>query len=116
MKIECGKRKLSDGTTVYIDERAQKIYIGGVTECEHSYRIVFQPEKPPYDFKHEEFVKCLNRSKNEGYLTKHEMERRIRRGRPVTVWTKPIQIAPEEKKENATGDIDKIIDAETHTA
>ena len=36
------------------------------------------------------------------------MERRIRRGRPVTVWTKPI--APVEKKiTKATGDIDEII-------
>jgi hypothetical protein len=41
-------------------------------------------------------------------LNETELERRIRRGRPVTVWTKPI--APVEKKiTKATGDIDEII-------
>ena len=111
MKIKCGKRKLSDGTMMYVDTRARKIYIGGA-ECEPSYKTVFQPEKrgPAPDFEHEEFVKCLMNSFKEGYLSKTELDRRIRRGRPATVWTKPIE--PVEKKKmmtKGTGDIDEII-------
>ena len=111
MKIECGKRKLSDGTIMYVDTRGRNIYFGGA-ECEPPYKIVFQPEKrgPAEDFEHKEFEKCLRWSKGQGFLTEHEMERRIRRGRPVTVWTKPIE--PVEKKKKITpetGDIDVII-------
>ena len=87
MKIECGKRKLSDGTIMYVDTRGRNIYFGGA-ECEPPYKIVFQPEKrgPAEDFEHKEFEKCLKRSRAEGYLNDTELERRIRRGRPVTVW------------------------------
>ena len=101
MKIECGKRKLSDGTIMYVDTRGRNIYFGGA-ECEPPYKIVFQPEKrgPAEDFEHKEFEKCLRWSKGQGFLTEHEMERRIRRGRPVTVWTKPIE--PVEKKKKIT--------------
>ena len=97
---------------MYVDTRARKIYFGGA-ECEPPYEIVFQPEKrgPALDVhEHQEFVKCLRRSKAEGYLYETELERRIRRGRPVTVWTKPIE--PVEKKKmmtKATDDIDEII-------
>ena len=111
MKIECGKRKLSDGTIMYVDTRGRNIYFGGA-ECEPPYKIVFQPEKrgPAEDFEHKEFEKCLRWSKGQGFLTEHEMERRIRRGRPVTVWTKPIEPVDKKKKITpATGDINVII-------
>jgi hypothetical protein len=87
MKIECGKRKLSDGTMMYVDTRGRNIYFGGA-ECEPPYKIVFNPEKrgPSIDVEHEEFEKCLRRSKAERFLNETELERRIRRGRPVTVW------------------------------
>ena len=111
MKIECGQRKLSDGTMMYVDMRGRHIHFGG-TECEPPWKIVFQPEKrgPSIDYEHKEFVKCLNWSKAQGYLNDTELVRRIRRGRPVTVWTKPIE--PVEKKKKITpetGDIDVII-------
>jgi hypothetical protein len=110
MKIECGKRKLSDGTIMYVDTRGRKIYFGGA-ECEPEYKIVFQPEKrgPAEDFEHKEFEKCLNWSNGQGFLTKHEMERRIRRGRPVTVLTNPIVPVEKKKITPATGDINVII-------
>ena len=94
---------------MFVDLRGQTIYFDGV-ECESPYKTVFQPEKPPQDLKHEEFVNALKRSRKGGVLTEGEMERRIRRGRPVTVWTKPIE--PVEKKKKITpetGDIDVII-------
>ena len=96
---------------MYVDMRARNIYFGGA-ECEPSYKIVFQPEKkgPSIDVEHEEFVKCLRRSKAEGFLNETEFEARIRRGRPVTVWTKPIEPVEKKKKfTKATGDIDVII-------
>eukprot|EP00966_Prymnesium_polylepis_P080558 1866691-Prymnesium_polylepis.1 len=107
MKIKCGKRKLSDGSMMYVDTRARKIHFGGA-ECEPPYKIVFQPEKrgPFPDFEHEEFVKCLNRSLEAGYLHKLDFERRVRRGRPVTVLTKPIEQVEKKKMTKATGDID----------
>ena len=110
MKIECRKRQLPGGTTMFVDLRGQTIYFDGV-ECESSYKTVFQPEKPPQDLKHEEFVNALKRSRNGGFLTEGEMERRIRRGRPVTVWTKPIGPVEEKKKITpATADIDVIME------
>ena len=113
MKIKCEKRKLSDETMMYVDTRGRKrkIYFGGA-ECEPPYEIVFQPEKrgPAPDFEHEEFVKCLMNSFKEGYLSKTELDRRIRRWRPITVWTKPIEPVEKKKKmTTATGDIDEII-------
>ena len=96
---------------MYVDMRGRKIYFG-LAECEPSYKIVFQPEKrgPPFDVEHAEFEKCLMRSKAEGFLNETEFERRIRRGRPVTVWTKAIEPVENKKKfTKATGDIDKII-------
>ena len=110
MKIECGKRKLSDGTIMYVDTRGRNIYFGGA-ECEPPYKIVFQPEKrgPAEDFEHKEFEKCLRWSKAQGFLTEHEMERRIRRGRPVIVSTTPIKPVEKKKITKATGNIDEIM-------
>ena len=110
MKIECEKRKLSDGTMMYVDTRGRNIYFGGA-ECEPPYKIVFQPEKrgPAEDFEHKEFEKCLRWSKGQGFLTEHEMERRTRRGRPVTVLTNPIVPVEKKKITPATGDINVII-------
>ena len=109
MKIECGKRKLSDGTMMHVDTRARKIYFGGA-ECEPEYKIVFTPEKrgPAEDFEHKEFEKCLNWSNGQGFLTKHDMQLRIRRGRPVTVLTNPIVPVEKKKITPATGDINGI--------
>ena len=118
MKILCGKRKLNYGTMVYVDTGAQQIYFNSpgqesVKEFEPPYKIVFQPEKrgaaPSIDVEHQEFVKCLRRSKAEGYLNQTELERRIRRGRPITVWTKPIKPVEKKKITKATGNIDEIM-------
>ena len=108
MKIECGKRKLSDGTMMYVDMKGRHIHFGG-TECEPPWKIVFQPKRGAFDYEHEEFEKCLNWSHGQGFLTKHEMERRIRRGRPVTVLTNPIVPVEKKKITPATGDINVII-------
>jgi hypothetical protein len=112
MKIECRKRKLADGTEMFDDRRGRKFYFGGA-ECKPPCKTVFQPEKrgPSIDVEHEEFVKCLSRSKAEGFLNETEFDARIRRGRPVTVWTKPIKPVEKKKKKftKATGDIEVII-------
>jgi hypothetical protein len=110
MKIECGQRKLSDGTMMYVDMRGRHIHFGG-TECEPPWKIVFQPEKrgPSIDYEHKEFVKCLNWSKAQGYLNDTELVRRIRRGRPVTVSTTPIKPVEKKKITKATGNIDEIM-------
>ena len=109
MKIECGRIKLSDGTMMYVDMRGRHIHFGG-TECEPLWKIVFQPEKRGSpDYEHKEFVKCLKWSRAQGYLNDTEMERRIRRGRPVTVSTKPIQPVEKKKITKATGNIDEIM-------
>ena len=77
---------------------------------------MFQPERrgPVPDLEHEEFVKCLMNSYKEGYLDKAEFDRRVRRGRPITVITKPQHFGrliekkkPKTKKSNC--DIDAII-------
>jgi hypothetical protein len=52
----------------------------------------------------------LERSTAAGYLAEAEMHRRIRRGRPVWTWTKPIEpIKPVKKKTRPTIDIEEII-------
>ena len=109
MKIECGKRKLSDGTMMCVDMRGRHIYFGG-KECEPLWKLVFQLEKRGVkDYEFEEFKQCLHWSHKQGFLTKHEMEERIRRGRPVTVSTKPIKPVEKKKITKATGNIDEII-------
>eukprot|EP00966_Prymnesium_polylepis_P099338 2300793-Prymnesium_polylepis.1 len=64
---------------------------------------------PTPDFQHEEFVKCLRNS----CLNETELDRRIRRGRPITEITKPKHFGIIEKKKpktkKATGDIEAII-------
>ena len=96
-------------TMMYVDMKGRHIHFGG-TECEPPWKIVFQPEKRGlFDYEHKEFVKCLKWSRAQGYLNDTEMERRIRRGRPVTVSTKPIQPVEKKKITKATGNIDEIM-------
>ena len=79
-------------------------------ECEPQYKIVFHPEKrgPVPDLEHEAFfVKCLMNSFKEGSLTKTELDRRIRRGTPITVSTKPM--IEKKKKKRVPFNIDAII-------
>jgi hypothetical protein len=45
MKISCGKRKLPDGTMMYVDTRGRTIYFGG-TECEPPYKCLTKPIEP----------------------------------------------------------------------
>ena len=108
MKLELENKKLNNGATLYF-EGLRNIYCNFpgeecVKECEPQDKIVFHPEKrgPVPDLEHEAFfVKCLMNSFKEGSLTNTELDRRIRRGRPVTVSTKPI-----EKKKKTTERID----------
>eukprot|EP00966_Prymnesium_polylepis_P321672 7377980-Prymnesium_polylepis.1 len=112
MKLELEKKKLNNGATLYF-EGSRTIYCNFpgeeyVKECKPQYKIAFHPEKIGRvpDLEHEAFVKCLMNSFKEGSLTKAELDRRIRRGRPITVSTKPIM---KKTTKRVPLDIDAII-------